>query len=172
MCCPVGCCDGRCTNQAGEAYDLHVKRSGRCGWGLFAGEPIPAGRRVCRYLGEVVNGEERDGRYVECIREALASGVFRCYMMQMRGGLACDARHKGSIGRFVNHSCAAANVVAEDWTFEHEHDTVVLVSTRPISAGEEILLDYRWECVGVDQACLCGAPPDRCIVNFNWRRKS
>jgi len=68
-----------------------VKRS-VTGLGLFTLTPIPAGKRVIEFVGNLINGEEAEikgGKYLFEIDE-------NCYI---------DGGARTNPGRYLNHSC-------------------------------------------------------------------
>lgn len=133
---------------AQQGDGLVVRQSGPGkGYGLFATRNFPAGARLTRYGGAVVDFDTAEGPYV-------------IVSVKRRGHVARDASHgfrPGEKGRWINdpwteplpgewledaqkrwHQRQNAKLVVKDdddgnWWF---------VSTRPIAAGEEILWDY------------------------------
>ena len=122
-----------------------VERTRRCGWGLFAREPIPAGTVIdyrcarCR----VVCSHEALQREPPERREALLEHTYGT----PAGELVLDC----SVGRYMNHRCRP-NVLEAPAGFD--------VAVEPIAAGEELACDYRQfhEPGGAAFDCACGAP--------------
>lgn len=109
-------------------------------WGLFALEPIPAGRRVIEYTGERIDEREAERRSV---RPAV-------YLFRTGGKWMIDGAVKGSGAEFINHSCEP-NMVAR---ISRGH--IWLVSLRRIEAGEELSYNYKLA-GGQLMPCRCGA---------------
>ena len=102
-----------------------VKRSAT-GLGLFALEPIPAGRRIIEYVGPLVLNED-----VEKLRGKYFFGV--------NAKWAIDGSARANTARYINHSCRPN---AEAFVSGRR---VWVWSKRRISAGEEITYDYGQE---------------------------
>ena len=65
------------------------------------------------------------------------------YIMSLDGGEFIDATLRGSVARFINHSCSP-NCRAEKWDVGGE-TLVGLYANRDIKADEEITYDYQVE---------------------------
>jgi SET domain-containing protein len=65
------------------------------------------------------------------------------YIMELKPNTFLDARRKGSISRFINHSCEP-NCTVEVWTVGKKL-RVGIFSLKAIPAGSELTFDYRWE---------------------------
>ena len=63
--------------------------------------------------------------------------------MSLDGGEFIDATARGSVARFINHSCSP-NCRAEKWAVGGE-TLVGLYASRDIKADEEITYDYQVE---------------------------
>ena len=63
--------------------------------------------------------------------------------MQLKSGTYVDARKKGSLFRFINHSCRP-NCTVEMWTV-NKRIRVGVFSISDISAGTELNFDYKWK---------------------------
>jgi len=119
------------------------------GWGIFAGEDIPARRRVIEYSGERISADE--------VRRRSARPHIYHFWLGKRW--AIDGAIGGSGAEFINHSCAP-NLVAR---VRRGH--IWLVSILPIAKGEELLFDY---CLSgaIPVKCRCGAPNCRGYLNY------
>ena len=102
-----------------------VKRSAT-GLGLFALEPIPAGRRIIEYTGPLVPNAEVEKRRGK-------------YFFGVNSKWAIDGSPRSNTARYINHSCRpnAEAVVSGR--------RVWIWSKRKIKAGEEISYDYGRE---------------------------
>jgi len=99
---------------------------------VFAGEPIPRGKRIIDYAGKLVrNGEELDAREEE-YRKQGCTWVFLVNRVWSR-----DANIDGNIARFINHSCTP------NCRFEVVDKTIWIRAARDIRRGEELTYDYR-----------------------------
>lgn len=63
--------------------------------------------------------------------------------MELKPGTYLDARYKGSISRFINHSCEP-NCTVEVWTVGKKL-RVGIFSLKSIPSGTELTFDYCWE---------------------------
>ena len=109
-----------------EKRKYAVKRSAT-GLGLFASEPIPAGRRIIEYTGPLVSNEEVERR---------KTGK---YFFGVNSKWSIDGSPRGNTARYINHSCRpnAEAIVSGR--------RVWIWSKRKIRAGEEITYDYGRE---------------------------
>jgi SET domain-containing protein len=118
-------------------------------FGIFAAEPIPARRRVIEYTGQKIG-----------IREAWRRSIrTHLYLFWLTDRCAVDGAIGGSGAEFINHSCDP-NLAAR-----RAGGRIYLVSLRPISAGEELTLDYHLDPAEPAIACTCGAANCRRWIN-------
>ena len=68
--------------------------------------------------------------------------------MSLNSDLIIDATKKGSISRFINHSCDP-NAETQKWTVSGEV-RIGFFSIKDIKKGEEITFDYKYERYGYD----------------------
>lgn len=109
-------------------------------WGIFAGESIPARRRVIQYTGQRITSRE-------AWRRRLRQHI---YLFWLSPRFAIDGAIGGSGAEFINHSCDP-NLYARA-----ARGRIFLVSLRPIAFSEELTLDYHL--VGERQIpCCCGS---------------
>jgi [histone H3]-lysine36 N-trimethyltransferase len=106
---------------------------------------------IFEYVGEVINNEQfnaRSGKYGE-------EGRRHFYFMTLQSDLVIDATQKGSISRFMNHSCNP-NCETQKWIVNGRL-CIGLFARRDIPAQTELTFNYRCERFGdVVQKCLCG----------------
>src|SRR5882757_5314137 len=97
------------------------------GLGLFALEPIPAGKRVIEYTGPLVTNEEVERR---------PKGK---YFFGLNSKWTIDGTPRSNIARYINHSCRpnCEAILSKR--------RVWIWSKRRIKAGEEIAYDYGKE---------------------------
>jgi uncharacterized protein len=104
---------------------LVVKRT-VTGLGLFAEEPIEAGKKIIEYVGPILTNEESNKKGGK-------------YLMRLSSRLVIDGSPRTNTARFINHACkpnAEALISGK---------RVWIWSKRAIRAGEQITLDYGEE---------------------------
>lgn len=130
-------------------FRLIVKPSAIHRWGVFAGERIPANRKVIEYTGERISRKETKIRAERALN----------YIFTLNKYWALDGSVGGSGAEFVNH-CCEPNV--RTWVYK-EH--ILYMSQRAIPSGEELTVDYHFD-KDVDKIpCACGAPGCRGTIN-------
>jgi histone-lysine N-methyltransferase SUV39H len=91
---------------------------------------------------------------------------------------AVDARFKGNLARFINHSCNPNLCINPSWSSNLDRDqpTIAFFSCRNIAKGEELFIDYNaalddCDIHDVDEeeknqsfVCKCGASNCRGII--------
>ncbi|XP_057777364.1 histone-lysine N-methyltransferase ASHH1 isoform X1 [Salvia miltiorrhiza] len=155
-CTPGYCpCDQHCKNQKFQKCEYAktklFKTEGR-GWGLLADQNIKAGEFIIEYCGEVISSEvaKRRSHAYE------AQGLKDAYIISLNSNYFIDATKKGSLARFINHSCEP-NCETRKWTVLGE-TRVGIFAKVDISVGTELAYDYNFEWYGgVTVRCLCGA---------------
>ncbi|KAL5441271.1 hypothetical protein PMIN07_004318 [Paraphaeosphaeria minitans] len=148
------------TLDSSDAVDIKLTQDK--GWGMFSRLDFEENQVLGEYAGELVpldsNRSDEETRYMADIPIGSAN-------LTQRGALAAgsrqpkcwiDAERTGSIFRFANHSC--------DWNVKllfgrvgMERRVLMVVSTRPIQAGEEITLDYGEGYWKSNEVCRCGS---------------
>jgi hypothetical protein len=122
------------------------------GFGIVAGEDIPAGDFIGEYQGEVIDEVEMHRR------EQAYCGERHFYFMSLTSRLYIDASRVAQITRFINHSCDP-NAETQKWNAGGE-PRVGIFARSMIRKGEEITFDYGVKRVSVYEQvvkCLCGA---------------
>ncbi|VDN24160.1 unnamed protein product [Cylicostephanus goldi] len=127
------------------------------GFGVRAAEEIRPHTFICEYAGEVLDKEEvekravskHDHNYTMTVREHGESGVTTTFI---------DPRHRGNLGRFINHGCdpnLSIVIIRIGYTVPH----VALFSNKTIHIGEELCYDYGASALndGKGKKCLCGS---------------
>jgi serine/threonine protein kinase len=154
--CPPGYCGSRCRNQRlqrGEHVPVEVFDAGRKGWGLrlAPGASARKGQLLCEYVGEILPRHEMDQRMSKS-----GLGLSKLYMMSLGKGLYLDARYRGGVARFINHSCEPSCIM-EHWTVAGKTRCAV-IALQDLSEGGELTFDYQWETRPgrVRTKCLCG----------------
>ncbi|CAN6270200.1 unnamed protein product [Urochloa humidicola] len=155
-CTPGYCrCGVYCKNQRFQkcqyARTRLVKTEGR-GWGLVADENIMAGQFVIEYCGEVISWKEAKQRS----QAYETQGLKDAYIIYLNADESIDATRKGSLARFINHSCQP-NCETRKWNVLGEV-RVGIFAKQDIPFGMELSYDYNFEWFGgVMVRCLCGA---------------
>lgn len=124
-------------------------------------ETIPQNEMVIEYVGDVVRQSVADHR--EKMYEK--AGIGSSYLFRIDEDTIVDATYRGSVARFINHSCDP-NCYAQVIMVKSE-PKIVIYSLREIFPGEEILYDYKFEIEGEEDKipCLCGAVTCRGFLN-------
>ena len=82
--------------------------------------------------------------------------------------LVVDATRRGSLARFVNHSCEPNCYAEIKQTSESSARHIIIIAKRPIQTDEEITYDYKFD-RDEDESkripCRCGAV--RCFGFLN-----
>ncbi|KAF3034476.1 histone methyltransferase set2 [Didymella heteroderae] len=140
--------------------NIFIWKKPKLGFGLYARNRIPEGTHIGEYTGLIVPyyGDENDG--------------MDSYNMEIDGGprlpkdprlpddplpqFICrlDATKKGSIFRFMNHSCdPSAKVVQMRYGIHHR--IVVVVATEDIEPGDPITIFYSKDWFNDGNPCWC-----------------
>jgi SET domain-containing protein len=133
---------------------IRVRRSRIHGYGVFAEQPIPRGKRIIEYVGERVSHAEADRRY-----EGRPARDAHTFLFIVNKDVVVDAGVDGSEARYINHSCKP------NCETEVIRGRIWIRALRRILPGEELSYDY---CIGRDPddapdvdeiyRCRCGAP--------------
>ncbi|CAX44211.1 SET domain-containing protein, putative [Candida dubliniensis CD36] len=123
------------------------------GYGLIAEQDIEENQFIYEYIGEVIDESSFRQRMIEYDLRHLK----HFYFMMLSNDSFIDATQKGSLGRFINHSCNP-NAFVDKW---HVGDRLRMgiFAKRKILRGEEITFDYNVDRYGAQsQPCYCGEP--------------
>lgn len=120
-------------------------------WGLYAGEFIPARRKVIEYLGERISRRETKRR---------ADSSEMIYLFTLDNYWCLDGSVGGSGAEYINHSCEP-NLVTR---IIRGH--IIYLSARDIKPGEELTVDYRFDKKVERVECKCGTPKCRGTINL------
>ncbi|KAJ4883949.1 Histone-lysine N-methyltransferase ASHH1 [Raphanus sativus] len=155
-CTPGYCpCGVYCKNQKFQKCEYAktklIKSEGR-GYGLVAVEDIKEGQFIIEYCGEVISWKEAKRR----AQTYETHGVKDAYIISLNASEAIDATKKGSLARFINHSCKP-NCETRKWNVLGEV-RVGIFAKESISPRTELAYDYNFEWYGGTKVrCLCGA---------------
>jgi len=112
---------------------------------VFAGEAIPARKRVIQYTGERIS--EREGLR-RAVRMLWAGKAARIYTVRLNRRWRIDGSVGGSGAELINHSCDP------NLTMRKMRGQIFLYSFKKIRAGEELTVDYDFRC---SVPCRCGS---------------
>ncbi|KAL3619925.1 hypothetical protein CASFOL_034837 [Castilleja foliolosa] len=148
-------CGEHCMNQKFQKCEYAktklFKTEGR-GWGLLADQQMKAGQFIIEYCGEVISSEKAKQRS----NSYEAQGLIDAYIISLDANLFIDATKKGTLARFINHSCQP-NCETRKWTVLGE-TRVGIFAKEDIAIGTELGYDYNFEWYGgANVRCLCGA---------------
>lgn len=131
-------------------FRLKLAQSGIHGWGVYAGERIPARHKVIEYTGE------RIGR-----RETRKRGFGpRTYLFTLDNYWTLDGAVGGSGAELINH-CCSPNLYT--WVFKGH---ILYMSKRDIRRGEELTVDYHFSDKIDAVPCRCGSALCRGTINI------
>ncbi len=121
---------------------VHIGPSRMHAEGLFTTIDITKGTKIIQYIGAKIAKEESDRR--------LAAG--NVYIFGLNERYSLDGDTPKNTARYINHSCDP-NCQTEQFG-----NTIWIVSSKDIQAGEELTYNYGYE---VDDTpadpCHCGA---------------
>ncbi|XP_071938651.1 histone-lysine N-methyltransferase ASHH1-like isoform X2 [Coffea arabica] len=111
-----------------------------------------AGQFIIEYCGEVISLEEAKHRS----QSYEAQGLKDAYIISLNSNYFIDATKRGSLARFINHSCLP-NCETRKWTVLGE-TRVGIFAKVDISSGTELSYNYNFEWYGgATVCCLCRA---------------
>ena len=125
-----------------QKFAVAVRPSRIDGQGAFAGEAIPARRKIGEIRGEPVSVREARRR---------AKGVARIMIVELSDKRAIDASNSTDPLRFTNHSCRPNAVL------RIRQGRVEFYAMRDVAAGEELTVDYGETHHEGTLRCRCGA---------------
>ena len=139
------------------AFDLGVEviKTGNRGFGVRSCRTFTPGQIIMEYTGEIISEGECQRRMREDYKDK------QCYyLMELERGLIIDGT-KGSMARFINHSCAP-NCEVRMMKVNGTPRMAVFAGDDGVMTGEELTYDYNFDNFGtVRQICYCGAPTCR-----------
>lgn len=131
-------------------YRLSARASAIHRLGVFAEEDIPAWHKVIEYTGERISVRESGRRW----------NPHRSYLFELTDHVHLDGAIGGSGAEYINH-CCDPNLKTR---IQKLH--ILYYSRRPIKAGEELTVDYRYEHDADRMPCHCGSPKCRGTMNM------
>lgn len=145
----------------GKKRHLRFAKSLIQGWGVFTEEFIPGGDFVIEYKGEIVTKAEAEIRFAKYTASGLPD-----YLFTMDSTSICDATMRGSMARFLNHSCdpnCYSTIVSQSG-----RKKIGIFALRDIKVGEELCYDYKFQedaDVNNKIKCNCGAKNCKGVLN-------
>ncbi|KAL4159913.1 hypothetical protein PRNP1_000486 [Phytophthora ramorum] len=135
------------------------------GWGLRLLESATAGQLVIEYVGEVINEEEKERRLLDHAKNSPEDK--NMYIMELGKGEYIDARFKGSVSRFINHSCDP-NCHLLKWRVKGVN-RIAITALKDIEPGTELSYDYQfhtkqameWKCHCKSKNCRGTMAPEK-----------
>jgi SET domain-containing protein len=132
-------------------FQLEIRASAIDRRGVYALEEIPPRRKVIEYTGERISRRETSKR---------GTGALT-YLFTLDNYWTIDGAFGGSGAEIINHSCDP-NLFT---SIQRGH--ILYVSKRPIGAGEELTVDYRFSDKIEKIKCRCGSPKCRGVINWS-----
>ncbi|KAI9740134.1 MAG: hypothetical protein M1818_004885 [Claussenomyces sp. TS43310] len=130
------------------------------GYGVRSNRCFEPNQIITEYTGEIITEAECDRRMNEEYKDN------DCYyLMSFDQNTILDATEKGSIARFVNHSCEP-NCRMVKWVVGGKPRMALFAGERPIMTGEELTYDYNFDPFSAKnvQECRCGSANCRGIL--------
>lgn len=175
-------CPKTCPNrviQRGRQIPLVIARYPHSkGWGVKAGQPIPAGTFIDLYLGEIITASEANHRFLRAAHDE-GSYLFDLdfnYESGTESEFTVDAYHFGNVTHFINHSCVPNLRVhpcfIDSWDPRLHY--LAFFASHHIAEGEELTFDYLGNVAVLNNStkesrptrlvCKCGASACRGFV--------
>ncbi|QDZ21535.1 histone methyltransferase [Chloropicon primus] len=132
------------------------------GWGLFAKVAIKEGETVVEYRGDIVRPSVANQRELRYKLENKDLYLFTANERQV-----IDSTDVGSIGRFMNHSCAPSCYIKSAYDSKAGLPHLAFFARCDILPGQELTFDYRLqeEDAANKIECKCGAPTCKGTLN-------
>jgi len=150
MSCVLFACQEECRNncEAGalcrnkritkkEWKQVQVFDAGLKGKGLRTLEPIQKGDLITEYVGRAIRKGYLDMLFKRYRNERML------YIMALDKDTYLDARKRGGLARYINHSCEP-NCIVNRWKVKGILRAGIF-ALREIAAGEELSFDYKWD---------------------------
>ncbi|VVC24191.1 Histone H3-K9 methyltransferase,Chromo/chromo shadow domain,SET domain,Pre-SET domain,Chromo [Cinara cedri] len=143
-------CKSTCNNrvvQLGTTVNISIYKTRKCGWGIKTSQNIKKGQFIALYTGEVITINESEKRLQE-------KTSFLEYMWnldfddQHNFEYIIDGSNYANFTHFINHSCNANLNVYAVWIncLNRSLPELALFSSREISAGEQLTINYFSRC--------------------------
>lgn len=182
--CNIG--DEHCTNRSfaglrertkiGGKYNIGVEviKTVDRGHGVRSNRTFEPNQIIVEYTGEIITQDECDDRMNKRYKNAEVSYIgnfaihanhIQCYyLMDFDQHMILDAT-RGSIARFINHSCEP-NCKMIKWTVAGKPRMALFAGDRGIMTGEELTYDYNFNPYSIKnvQECRCGSASCRGVL--------
>ncbi|GFF95160.1 histone-lysine N-methyltransferase ash1 [Aspergillus udagawae] len=154
--------------KAGGKYNIGVEviKTADRGYGVRSNRTFEPNQIIVEYTGEIITQAECEKRMRTIYKNN------ECYyLMYFDQNMIIDAT-RGSIARFVNHSCEP-NCRMEKWTVAGKPRMALFAGDHGIMTGEELSYDYNFDPYSQKnvQQCRCGASNCRGILGPRPREK-
>ncbi|PYH98755.1 hypothetical protein BO71DRAFT_425779 [Aspergillus ellipticus CBS 707.79] len=154
--------------KAGGKYNIGVEviKTDDRGYGVRSNRTFEPNQVIVEYTGEIVTQSECEKRMRTIYKNN------ECYyLMYFDQNMIIDAT-RGSIARFVNHSCEP-NCRMEKWTVAGKPRMALFAGDRGIMTGEELTYDYNFDPYSQKnvQQCRCGSSNCRGILGPRPKEK-
>lgn len=152
-------CTNRPFSELGErikkagSFDIGVEvvKTDKRGFGIRACRSFRPGQIIMEYTGEIISEGECQRRMREDYKDKACY-----YLMELERNLVIDGT-KGSMARFINHSCDP-NCEVRMLKVGGTPRMAVFAGDSGIMTGEELTYDYNFDNFGeTRQPCYCGA---------------
>ncbi|EAS35087.3 histone-lysine N-methyltransferase [Coccidioides immitis RS] len=158
--------------KAGGKFNIGVEviKTEDRGYGVRSNRSFDPNQIIVEYTGEILTQEECERRMRTVYKKN------ECYyLMYFDQNMVIDAT-RGSIARFINHSCEP-NCRMEKWTVAGKPRMALFAGEDGIMTGEELTYDYNFDPYSQKnvQECRCGAPTCRGVLGprpkESWKNK-
>ncbi|RAL06430.1 putative histone-lysine N-methyltransferase (Ash1) [Aspergillus ibericus CBS 121593] len=154
--------------KVGGKYNIGVEviKTTDRGYGVRSNRTFEPNQIIVEYTGEIITQTECEKRMRTIYKHN------ECYyLMYFDQNMIIDAT-RGSIARFVNHSCEP-NCRMEKWTVAGKPRMALFAGDRGIMTGEELTYDYNFDPYSQKnvQQCRCGSSNCRGILGPRPKEK-
>ncbi|KAI9796697.1 MAG: hypothetical protein M1833_006037 [Piccolia ochrophora] len=147
--------------KAGGKYNVGVEviKTEDRGYGVRSNRGFEPHQIIVEYTGEIITQDECDDRMRQLYK---ANDCY--YLMLFDQNMIIDAT-RGSIARFVNHSCEP-NCKMVKWTVAGKPRMALFAGEKGIATGEELTYDYNFDPFSTKnvQECRCGSSRCRGVL--------
>ncbi|KAF1934324.1 SET domain-containing protein [Didymella exigua CBS 183.55] len=143
----------------GYDYGVEVMETEGRGYGVRAMRIFKPHQIIVEYAGEIITQSECERRMKQVYKKD------KCYyLMSFDNKMIIDAT-RGTIARFVNHSCEP-NCEMIKWTVGGEPRMALFAGSRGVMTGEELTYDYNFDPFSQKniQECRCGTESCRGVL--------
>ncbi|KAH6620152.1 hypothetical protein C7974DRAFT_399004 [Boeremia exigua] len=143
----------------GYDYGVEVMETEGRGYGVRAMRTFQPHQIIVEYAGEIITQSECERRMKQVYKKD------KCYyLMSFDNKMIIDAT-RGTIARFVNHSCEP-NCEMIKWTVGGEPRMALFAGSRGVMTGEELTYDYNFDPFSQKniQECRCGTESCRGVL--------